>query len=66
MIALDRKNVSNFNDKSTVTFFDILKMNYIYTVVDLLKKMHFEGSTIFHTKNAMFVQVNPLKMNLFF
>lgn len=44
----------------------MLKMNYIYTVVDLLRKKHFERSTIFHTKNAMFVKVNQLKMNLFF
>lgn len=59
-------NQIQFGLKFKLQFFDILKMNNIYTIVDLLKKKRFERSTIFHTKNAMFVKVNRLKMNLFF
>jgi len=36
------------------------------SVVDLPEKIRFERSTIFQSKNAMFVKVNRLNMNLFF
>lgn len=63
---LDREKASNLADKRKATFFDILKMNHIDTIVDHREKKRFERSTILCTKNAMFVKVNPLKMNSFF
>ena len=44
----------------------MLKMNFLDTVVEPPGKIHFGRSTIFRAKNAMFVKVNRLKMNLFF
>ncbi len=62
----NRKNTFNFAENWKVKFFDILKMKSLNMVVDVLKKIHFERSTIFRAKYTMFVKVNRLNMNLFF